>query len=111
MRILKSHPILGLLNSYMVDSPQPANISYLWNFGSLLGMCLIIQILTGVFLAMQCVASKSYYMLELLKKQNFTSAQGGVIKRCFRLPAGNQFKIFTSETARKTFAIINVLEP
>jgi ubiquinol-cytochrome c reductase cytochrome b subunit len=52
MRILKSHPILGLLNSYMVDSPQPANISYLWNFGSLLGMCLIIQILTGVFLAM-----------------------------------------------------------
>jgi len=52
MRLLKSHPILGLLNSYMVDSPQPANLSYLWNFGSLLGMCLGIQILTGVFLAM-----------------------------------------------------------
>jgi len=52
MRLLKSHPILGLLNSYMVDSPQPANISYLWNFGSLLGFCLVIQILTGVFLAM-----------------------------------------------------------
>jgi ubiquinol-cytochrome c reductase cytochrome b subunit len=52
MRLLKSHPILGLLNSYMVDSPQPANISYMWNFGSLLGMCLIIQILTGAFLAM-----------------------------------------------------------
>jgi ubiquinol-cytochrome c reductase cytochrome b subunit len=55
MRLLKSHPILGLLNSYMVDSPQPANISYLWNFGSLLGMCLVIQILTGVFLAMHYV--------------------------------------------------------
>jgi group I intron endonuclease len=55
MRLLKSHPILGLLNSYMVDSPQPANISYLWNFGSLLGMCLGIQILTGVFLAMHYV--------------------------------------------------------
>lgn len=52
MRLLKSHPILGLLNSYMVDSPQPANISYMWNFGSLLGMCLVIQILTGAFLAM-----------------------------------------------------------
>jgi quinol-cytochrome oxidoreductase complex cytochrome b subunit len=50
----------------MVDSPQPANISYLWNFGSLLGMCLGIQILTGVFLAMQCVAINSYYMLETL---------------------------------------------
>ena len=52
MRILKSNPILGLLNSYMIDSPQPANISYMWNFGSLLEVCLIIQILTGVFLAM-----------------------------------------------------------
>jgi ubiquinol-cytochrome c reductase cytochrome b subunit len=52
MRTLKSNVILRLLNSYLVDSPQPANISYLWNFGSLLGLCLIIQILTGVFLAM-----------------------------------------------------------
>lgn len=52
MRLLKGHVILRLLNSYLVDSPQPANISYLWNFGSLLGICLIIQILTGVFLAM-----------------------------------------------------------
>lgn len=52
MRLLKTHPILGLLNSYMVDSPQPANISYMWNFGSLLGLCLGIQIITGVTLAM-----------------------------------------------------------
>jgi ubiquinol-cytochrome c reductase cytochrome b subunit len=52
MRLLKTHVLLRLLNSYLVDSPQPANISYLWNFGSLLGVCLIIQILTGAFLAM-----------------------------------------------------------
>jgi len=52
MRILKSHVLLRLLNSYIVDSPEPANITYLWNFGSLLGVCLIIQILTGAFLAM-----------------------------------------------------------
>lgn len=52
MRILKSHVLLRLFNSYLVDSPQPANISYLWNFGSLLGACLILQILTGAFLAM-----------------------------------------------------------
>ena len=52
MRLLKQNVLLRLLNSYMVDSPQPANISYLWNFGSLLGVCLILQILTGVFLAM-----------------------------------------------------------
>jgi len=52
MRILKSQALLRLVNSYLVDSPQPANISYLWNFGSLLSLCLAIQILTGVFLAM-----------------------------------------------------------
>ena len=52
MRILKSHPILRMVNSYLVDSPQPSNLSYLWNFGSLLAFCLIIQIITGVTLAM-----------------------------------------------------------
>jgi ubiquinol-cytochrome c reductase cytochrome b subunit len=52
MRILKSHPLLRIANSYFIDSPQPSNLSYLWNFGSLLGVCLIIQIATGVTLAM-----------------------------------------------------------
>ena len=52
MRIFKSHPLLKLVNSYLVDSPQPSNLSYLWNFGSLLALCLIIQIITGVTLAM-----------------------------------------------------------
>lgn len=52
MRIIKSHPFLRLVNSYVIDSPQPSNISYLWNFGSLLGLCLAIQIITGVTLAM-----------------------------------------------------------
>ena len=52
MRILKNHPILKLLNSYLIDASQPSNISYLWNFGSLLALCLGIQIITGVTLAM-----------------------------------------------------------
>ena len=52
MRIWKSHPLTSLINGYLVDSPTPSNISYLWNFGSLLGFCLIIQIITGVTLAM-----------------------------------------------------------
>jgi len=55
VRLLKSNPLLRLVNSYLVDSPQPANLSYMWNFGSLLGVCLIIQILSGVFLAMHYV--------------------------------------------------------
>ena len=52
LRSLKKQILLRLVNSYVVDSPQPANLSYLWNFGSLLGVCLILQILTGIFLAM-----------------------------------------------------------
>ncbi len=52
MRILKSHPLLKLVNSYLIDASQPSNISYLWNFGSLLLVCLVIQIATGVTLAM-----------------------------------------------------------
>ena len=55
MRLLKKQVLLRLINSYVVDSPEPANISYLWNFGSLLGTCLILQILTGIFLAMHYV--------------------------------------------------------
>lgn len=52
MRILKSNSLLTLVNSYLIDAPQPSNISYLWNFGSLLATCLGIQIITGVTLAM-----------------------------------------------------------
>jgi len=52
MRLLKSNTLLGLANSYVVDSPQPANLSYMWNFGSLLALCLGTQIVTGVLLAM-----------------------------------------------------------
>ena len=60
MRVLKSHVLLRLLNSYLVDSPQPSNLSYMWNFGSLLGVCLIIQILTGAFLAMHYQANVDF---------------------------------------------------
>lgn len=52
MRLLKSHPIVKLINNYLIDSPQPINLSYLWNFGSLLAFSLVIQIITGVTLAM-----------------------------------------------------------
>jgi ubiquinol-cytochrome c reductase cytochrome b subunit len=52
MRILKSNSLLKMVNSYVIDSPTPSNISYLWNFGSLLGFCLVIQIVTGVTLGM-----------------------------------------------------------
>nr|YP_010956639.1 cytochrome b [Brotula barbata]WMY89732.1 cytochrome b [Brotula barbata] len=48
----KTHPLLKLANDALVDLPAPSNISAWWNFGSLLSLCLILQIVTGLFLAM-----------------------------------------------------------
>nr|YP_009571141.1 cytochrome b [Chelodina colliei]AUY55008.1 cytochrome b [Chelodina colliei] len=47
-----TNPLLKIINNTLIDLPTPSNISYLWNFGSLLGMCLIIQLATGLFLSM-----------------------------------------------------------
>nr|YP_010016888.1 cytochrome b [Scorpiops tibetanus]QOJ45419.1 cytochrome b [Scorpiops tibetanus] len=52
----KEHPILKIINNSLIDLPSPSNISYLWNFGSLLGLCLVIQLLTGIFLAFHYTA-------------------------------------------------------
>nr|YP_010933595.1 cytochrome b [Ptychadena nuerensis]WKT09038.1 cytochrome b [Ptychadena nuerensis] len=55
----KSHPILKIINYSFIDLPAPANLSSWWNFGSLLGLCLIVQIATGLFLAMHYTADTS----------------------------------------------------
>nr|WGC93642.1 cytochrome b [Pygospila tyres] len=55
--IRKTHPILKIINGSLIDLPSPSNISSLWNFGSLLAMCLIIQIITGLFLTMYYTAN------------------------------------------------------
>nr|ADB82787.1 cytochrome b [Uta stansburiana] len=55
----KSHPMIKIVNNSFIDLPTPSNISAWWNFGSLLGLCLIIQILTGLFLAMHYTADIS----------------------------------------------------
>nr|YP_009509615.1 cytochrome b [Epixanthus frontalis]AUN45032.1 cytochrome b [Epixanthus frontalis] len=52
----KSHPLFKIMNNALVDMPLPSNISTFWNFGSLLGLCLVTQIATGLFLAMHYTA-------------------------------------------------------
>nr|YP_010865966.1 cytochrome b [Dicerapanorpa magna]WGT92199.1 cytochrome b [Dicerapanorpa magna] len=54
--IRSHHPLFKIANNALVDLPAPSNISTWWNFGSLLGLCLIIQIATGLFLAMHFTA-------------------------------------------------------
>nr|ALQ78833.1 cytochrome b [Glycera tesselata] len=48
----KTHPIMKIANNAVIDLPAPPNLSIWWNFGSMLGLCLVVQILTGLFLAM-----------------------------------------------------------
>nr|YP_003097175.1 cytochrome b [Psacothea hilaris]ACR44364.1 cytochrome b [Psacothea hilaris] len=52
MPIRKTSPLIKIMNNSLIDLPSPSNISSMWNFGSLLGLCLGIQIVTGLFLAM-----------------------------------------------------------
>lgn len=47
----KRSPVIKIVNNALIDLPTPSNISTLWNFGSLLGVCLTIQLITGVFLS------------------------------------------------------------
>jgi len=44
--------ILAVINNHLIDYPSPINLSYAWSFGSLAGICLVIQLVTGIFLAM-----------------------------------------------------------
>nr|YP_009414965.1 cytochrome b [Allocebus trichotus]AIW64362.1 cytochrome b [Allocebus trichotus]AIW64375.1 cytochrome b [Allocebus trichotus] len=54
--IRKIHPLMKIMNNSFIDLPAPSNISSWWNFGSLLGACLAIQIITGLFLAIHYTA-------------------------------------------------------
>nr|AEP19433.1 cytochrome b [Polypterus mokelembembe]AEP19434.1 cytochrome b [Polypterus mokelembembe]AEP19435.1 cytochrome b [Polypterus mokelembembe]AEP19436.1 cytochrome b [Polypterus mokelembembe] len=58
--IRKTHPLAKIINNAFIDLPAPSNISSWWNMGSLLGLCLIVQIITGLFLAMHYVSDINY---------------------------------------------------
>nr|YP_009544113.1 cytochrome b [Cosmoscarta bispecularis]AZJ53288.1 cytochrome b [Cosmoscarta bispecularis] len=49
---MRKKMLFKIINSTIIDLPAPINLSSLWNMGSILGMCLTIQVITGLFLAM-----------------------------------------------------------
>nr|ACR81534.1 cytochrome b [Rhipidura leucophrys] len=59
LNLRKNHPVLKIVNDALIDLPTPSNISTWWNFGSLLGICLVTQIVTGLLLAMHYTADTS----------------------------------------------------
>nr|UZZ43917.1 cytochrome b [Ecnomus sp. XG-2021] len=58
--LMKTHPILKMINNNVLFLPTPANITFMWNFGSLLGICLMIQIITGIILSIHYSANINY---------------------------------------------------
>jgi quinol-cytochrome oxidoreductase complex cytochrome b subunit len=44
--------LLSFVDAHIIDYPTPINLNYMWSFGSTAGLCLVIQIITGIFLAM-----------------------------------------------------------
>nr|UZZ43881.1 cytochrome b [Dipseudopsis sp. XG-2021] len=61
----KSHPLISLMFNSVINLPTPSNISFMWNFGSLLGLTLMIQIITGIFLAMFYIPNTEYAFLSM----------------------------------------------
>nr|ADR79000.1 cytochrome b [Stachyris ambigua] len=59
LNLRKNHPLMKIINDSLIDLPTPSNISSWWNFGSLLGVCLITQIVTGLLLATHYTADTS----------------------------------------------------
>nr|YP_010930317.1 cytochrome b [Apphia nigricauda]WKK49906.1 cytochrome b [Apphia nigricauda] len=55
--IRKYNPLIKIVNYSLIDLPAPINLSSWWNFGSILGMCLIIQLISGIFLSMHYTAN------------------------------------------------------
>jgi quinol-cytochrome oxidoreductase complex cytochrome b subunit len=56
MKWLKTNPLLTIVNSYLIDGPLPSNLTYFYNFGFLLGICLTVQLVTGILVAMHYTA-------------------------------------------------------
>jgi len=52
IRLIKKHQIINLIQPMLIEYFSPINLNYFWNFGSLAGICLVFQLITGIALAM-----------------------------------------------------------
>lgn len=77
--VKKTHPILKIINKSLIDLPSPRNISFFWNYGSLLGLCLIIQIITGIFLSIN-YRTNIYLAFERINHINHNVTNGWIYR-------------------------------
>nr|APF47429.1 cytochrome b [Microgaster campestris] len=72
--LMKKNLIMNILNNLIINLPTPLNLTILWNFGSLLGLCLLIQIITGLFLSMHYTSNINYSfysIIHIMKDVNY----------------------------------------
>lgn len=86
-------PLLNILNAHIVDYPTPSNLSYLWSFGSLAGICLVIQIITGIFLAMHYTPHVDLAFLSV--EHIMRDVEGGWLLRYMHANGASMFFIVT----------------
>nr|UPX89006.1 cytochrome b [Xyloredo nooi] len=85
----KNNAIAKALSGALYDLPVPVNISYFWNFGSLLGVCLSVQILSGLFLALHYTpeVEKAFFSVMMISRE----VQGGWLLRSFHANGASMF--------------------
>nr|AZL93333.1 cytochrome b [Megalodontes quinquecinctus] len=74
MTFRKKNSLIKILNNMLIDLPSPLNISYWWNFGSLVSLCLMIQIISGLFLSMHYSANINmafYSIIHICRDVNY----------------------------------------
>jgi len=90
LSILKQ-PVFSTLNDHLIEYPTPSNLSYWWGFGSLAGICLVIQIMTGVFLAMHYTAHVDLAFLSV--EHIMRDVEGGWLLRYMHANGASMFFI------------------
>ena len=84
-------PILSILNVHVVDYPSPSNINYFWSFGSIAGICLVLQIVTGIFLAMHYTPHVDLAVLSV--EHIMRDVEGGWLRRYMHANGASMFFI------------------
>nr|QLY90270.1 cytochrome b [Glossiphonia concolor] len=87
------HPLIKVMNNAVIDLPAPNNISIWWNYGSLLGMTLTVQIITGIFLSMHYVPNIEMAFSSVVHITR--DVEYGWLMRYLHANGGSMFFLFT----------------
>lgn len=86
---LLKNPLVSTISSHIDTYPTPVNLTYLWSFGSLAGIALVVQIITGVLLAMHYAAE--IHLAFASVEHIMRDVKGGVILRYIHANGASMF--------------------